>query len=285
MSRETIMKRSDAGPFRSGARFLALSAALLLATFMPRPAAAQLAGCEAALRDVPAPESDGLVFKLVLDELSLAGVPDSIDPEILVQALRVKLIDNVSKIGLELDNVHVVVCLGRHPVNPTDIEPSAPHFADNDVILEIWGFYDGDEVIFTNAVIPILAAGDAAWDAVGPFYHDSFAYDGSEPHLRFLKQIVRDSVNLRAYTAVGIATRSLMLDDFDRARRFFCRASFMLSPTAGAGGQQARLADFVDRMSLDVIDRAAEARRQGRYQGHLGTAQLPVGTSCEAQSS
>ncbi|MBL29242.1 MAG: hypothetical protein CMM50_17060 [Rhodospirillaceae bacterium] len=270
---------------RAGGRLIVMLVTVVAAAVLPRPAAAQIAGCEAALRDAPAPQSDGLVFKLVLDELSLAGVPDSIDPSLLVQALRVKLIDNVNKIGLELDNVHVVVCLGRHPVNPSDIEPSAEHFAASDVILEIWGFYDGDEVIFTNAVIPILASTDVAWGPVGPFYNDSFAYDGSEPHLRFLKQIVRDSVHLRAYTAVGIATRSLVLGDYDRARRFFCRASFMLAPSAGAGGARQRLANFVDRMSIDVIRQADEARQQGRYQGHLGTPQLPVGTPCEAQSS
>lgn len=264
-----------------------MALAFVVAAMLPlRPGTAQIANCDAAMREVPGSLPDGVVFKLLLDELSLAGVPDAIDPELLAQSLRLKLLDNVRKIGLELESVHVVVCLGRKPVNPTDVQPSAPRFVENDVVLEVWGFYDGDEVVFTNAVMPLLAPGDGGWAGASPFYHDSFAYDGQQPHLRFLKQIVQDSVQLRAYAAVGIATRSLIRDDFDRARRFFCRAQFLLAvEDRAADPTWQQLATFVNDMSVQVIDLAMAARTAGRYAGRLGTAQLPSGTPCEIPTS
>ena len=287
MLRRTTGKNSSSRSRRFAVQcFCALMVAV--ATGLPAQGSlAQLANCEAALQDAPSSSPDGIVFKLLLDELALAGVPDSIEPDVLVQSLRVKLLDNVSKIGLELDSVHVVVCLGRSPVNPIDIKPSATRLAVNNVILEVWGFYDGDEVVFSNAVIPLLASTGADWASAGPFYNDSFTYDGSQPHLRFLKQIVRESLHLRAYAAVGIATRSLRVGDFDRARRFFCRASLLLTHELGAAGdpERKRLTVFVEHMSVAVIDFAVEARQAGRYDGRLGTAQLPRGAQCETQTS
>ncbi len=251
-----------------------------LACLMLASPAAAIQDCRAARE--PIPGAQGPVYKLLLDEMRVTG---DLDLDVLRSALRAKLQDNVEKISQEFREIHVIVCASRIPENTADIAGEVEGFTASDVVLEVWGVFDGDEAIFVQAVVPLLSQKAKGWPATDRFFEDSFTYDPQESELRFLKRLVRDSVQIRSYTAVGIASRALMTGDYDMARKFFCQALLLLDDIPAAPGrtpEQERLAAFVDGMSLETIERAAA---DPAYRGLLGTVEAPVGKHCLGNTS
>ncbi len=258
----------------------ALSALAGLAALLPWTPAQAIQDCRAARE--PIPGAQGQVYKLLLDELRVTG---DVDIDALRSALRTKLQSNVEKISLESREIHVIVCANRMPENPSDIANEIEGFTEADVVLEVWGLFDGDEAIFVQAVVPLLSSAAASWPATERYFEDSFLYDAQELELRFLKRLVQDSVHMRSYAAVGIASRALMTGDYDRARKFFCQALVLLDDLTAEAGRDVehdRLAAFVDGMSLETVERAAA---DSAYRGTLGTVQTPVGTPCTGETS
>jgi hypothetical protein len=266
-----------------GSVFAALFAAALL---IPVPASA-LVGCDVVHDDEP---SGGAVYKVALDELSLpATFPDA---QLLHEALRSKLQDNFDKLKLEIPDVRfrVLFCQGRRPLNPPDILFDVKVFAEKGVVLEVWGYFDGYEATFIQAVIPLLTDKVAGWPPVDQYYQDAFPYDPAVPQQTFLKRLVLESDGVRAYAFIGIASQALQTGEFDRARRFFCRAEIVLDEMQKADPADlppalAGLREFASEMSLETIDQAVDARAAGGYSGVLGSPDEPAGKPCTEEMS
>lgn len=249
-----------------------------------------ITACEDAIREV---EGDATVrFTLLLDDIV---VPQGIglgDPELLAEALRFRIDSNLQLLrGGMLRGAarqrgagfEVLVCQGRRPRNPGDIAADVEDFDKSWVILELWGFFDRDEAVFTHAVIPLYRDGGAPWIAPGTVFRYAFAYDPATSELKFLKDVLEGSLPLRALAAVGAALKGARVRHYDLARRLYCTAQSLLLQQLTPDMPAARrpryedLLAFVEKMSLQVID---EATGDPDYQGVLGGPEVPAGTSC-----
>lgn len=271
------MKHSMAAGWMAGA-MLALAAALL-----PAPRAwAQVSDCAQAREPVPGAAGE-LVFKLMLDKL--VGTTDAGDPEIVHRALLSKLQDNFDKARLELGRFRIVLCLDRSPAQIGDILADADGFADNGVVLETWGFFDGAEATLSHAFVPLLATKASEWRPAVDHVSITYRYDGGDK-LSFLKSMVSASPEVRIFAAFGAASAAYSAQDLDKARRYFCRTLLMLRTYQDEPAMRIdpldrqELETFLDDMSLRIIDDAVQARAAGTYSGTLGSPVTPPGTRC-----
>ncbi len=263
------------------------------------PAAAQLAGCEAALRPAAAADANTMIFVLVLDGIS---VPDSVpgfeDPARLAGGLSFKIATNLEV--LELDQIareanepgvmntrfRVVPCPQRQPVGSGDISDDAERFLNNRVVLELWGHFDLDEAVFTHAILPLYVRGAPPHVQAGEVFTLSYSYQASEagtarPELRFLKEVLLTSMPLRAYAAAGVAAIALEEREYNLARRYYCSARQVMldfeSERGRLSAHDQRLLVYVEKLSREVIVRAQD---DPDYSGALGSGLIASGTDC-----
>jgi hypothetical protein len=260
---------------------------------------ADLAGCDAALQ--PNPESGGIMtFILALDGLSVpSSIPGLDDPQRLAAGLKFKVATNLE--ALELDQMgagniiktrfRVVACPQRQPMEPVDIQSEAGLFLDNGVVLELWGFFDLDEAVFSHAILPIYVHGAGSQLGPGKVFDLAYTYETTVPteplsELRFLKRVLNQSLPLRAYAAVGAAAIALDEREYDLARRYYCDSRQIMLDLESEQGELSSndrdLLEYVERVSREVIKRAKE---DPNYKGVLGTELLPSGTGCGGVNS
>ncbi|MDS9469215.1 hypothetical protein RGQ15_16765 [Paracoccus sp. MBLB3053] len=248
-------------------------------------AQARVSDCMDARDAVPGTGPGDVVFKLMLDEL--AGTASAGDAEIVHRALRTKLQDNFDKAQLELGRFHVVLCLGRSPLQVNDIMPGVRDFADHGVVIETWGFFDSEEATLDHALVPPLAEVSGIWPSSVKHLSMSYPYDGSG-ELSFLKSLVHSSPEIRMLAALGAASASYEAADYDNARAYFCRTLLMLRQYQDAASMRIDpvhrqvLDSFLEEMTtVRVIEEARAARAAGTYDGMLGSPIIPQGTTCE----
>lgn len=262
------------------------------------PAAAQLAGCEAALRPAAA-DGNTMTFVLVLDRILVPeSVPGLENPEILAAGLIFKIATNLEVLelgqmapeandtGVMTARFRVVPCPQRQPVGSGDIGDDAERFLNNRVVLELWGLFDLDEAVFTHAILPLYVRGAPPHVQAGEVFTLSYSYQASEagsarPELRFLKDVLLTSMPLRAYAAVGVAAIALEEREYNLARRYYCSArQVMLDLESERGRLSAhdrRLLVYVEELSREVIVRA---QNDPSYSGVLGSGLIASGTGC-----
>ena len=262
-------------------------AAVFLLSLILLPASrldAAISDCIEAREAVPGVGPGDTVFKLILDEL--AGAPTTGDAMIMHRALLSKLQDNFDKAQLELGRFHVVLCLGRSPVQVHDIMQYVEGFADHDVVLETWGYFDLDEVTLVHAFLPLLASRSQTWRPGINHVSTTYAYDGTG-ELKFLKKLVNTSPEIRIFASLGAASAAYADKDFDNARTYSCRTLLLLTKyqentlTWLDPNLVQEMEGFLRDMSLRVLDDAALAREAGAYDGPLGSPNVPSGTTCE----
>jgi len=245
---------------------------------------AAIRDCAEARAPVPGAGPGDVVFKLMLDEL--AGTSGAGDAEIVHRALLSKLQDNFDKAALEFGRFQVVLCLGRSPIQVTDIMGGVEGFSEHGVVLETWGYFDGEEATLVHAFVPLLAPRARNWRPDVDHVTTTYAYDGSG-ELSFLKTLVNASPEVRIFAALGAASSAYAAQDFDNARTYFCRTLLMLETYEDSESmtidprRRQKLETFLKEMSLKVIDDAAAARSAGAYDGPLGSPVIPSGTTCD----
>ncbi len=259
---------------------------------------ADLAGCDAALQ--PASEGGGsMTFILAVDGLSVPeSIPGLENPRILAKGLTFKVATNLEALALDqlgTGNIvktrfQVVACPQRRPVEAADIENEANLFLDNGVVLELWGFFDGHEAIFSHAILPIYVRGAGEEMGPGKVFDFAFPYETTTPvapgsELRFLKTILAKSLPLRAYAAVGAAAIALDEREYDLARRYYCDSRQIMLDIESEQGELSSndrdLLGHIEQMSQKVI---TLAKNDADYHGVLGTELLPAGTGCGGSS-
>lgn len=262
------------------------------------PAAAQLAGCEAALRPAAADENT-MTFVLALDRILVPeSVPGLENPEILANGLTFKIATNLEVLelaqtapeandtGVMKARFHVVPCPQRRPVGSGDISDDAERFLNNRVVLEIWGHFDLDEAVFTHAILPLYVRGAPPHVQAGEVFTLSYSYQASgagaaRPELRFLKEVLLTSMPLRAYAAAGVAAIALEEREYNLARRYYCSARQVMldfeSERGRLSAHDQRLLVYVEELSREVIVRAQD---DPDYSGALGSGLIASGTGC-----
>lgn len=261
------------------------------------PAAYAITDCRAAFQAAQSGGDDGFVFVVILDELRVHETLVEDRRVILADTLRHRLKTNIEKLlleeGVEIDTLdggreqfRFVVCMGRMPVNDTDIDGDIENFMREGIVLEIWGSFDDEEAAITHAVIPVYAQGAGSRLPAGRVFRSVFDYDSESSWRRFLKKILETSLPLRAYAATGVAMDRLARHEYDLARKYFCKAratllEAQLDAAEPLGLDDRHLLAYVDEMAVTVVEDAVRAKARGEYHGILGTAEVPAGTHCE----
>jgi hypothetical protein len=262
------------------------------------PAAAQLAGCEAALRPAAADENT-MTFVLALDRISVSEPVTGLEnPETLAAGLAFKIATNLEDLELAqtapkaddsgVMNVRFRVdpCPQRWPQASGDISDDAERFLKNRVVLELWGLFDLDEAIFSHAILPLYVRGAPPHVQAGEVFTLSYSYQASDagatrPELRFLKKILLTSLPLRAYAAAGVAAIALEEQQYDLARRYYCSVRQVMldfeSERGRLSSRDRRLLAYAEELSREVI---AMAQAKPDYNGLLGSDLIPSGTGC-----
>jgi hypothetical protein len=263
---------------------------------------AQVAGCDAALQPVTT-GTGSMTFILALDGLRVpAEIPGLEDPKLLIGGLRFKVDVNLEALEMEppasgsgtgntvRTNFKVVACPQRQPEGELDMS-QVNRFLNNNVVLELWGMFDGDEAIFSHAILPIYVNGAGDFSAPREVFHLSYPYQaaangGQRPELKFLKKILLESLSLRAYSAVGAAALALQKKEYDLSWRFYCSTHQILLDQQSQYGELSKhdkkLLEYAQKRVNEVID---SAMSDPEYKGALGSELLSPGTGCGGLNS
>lgn len=175
----------------------------LLATvlLLAMPPAHAITGCQAAFLAAQGSGDDGLVFVVILDELRVHEALAEDMRITLADTLRHRLKTNIEKLLLEegagfdvaagaREQFRFVVCMGRKPVNTTDIDGDIDDFVREGIVLEVWGSFDDEEAAITHAVIPVYDDGAGNRLPAGQVFRSVFDYDSETSWRKFLKKIL-----------------------------------------------------------------------------------------------
>ena len=269
---------------------------VLLVTLAGRVGAQEVASCEAAL--TPSPRVEGKIkFLLAVDGLDvppdIRGLEDVVR---LTEGLRHKVNTNLESIEIELStsesgnrtrtSFEAVPCPQRQPRGKPG-ESDAKRFLNNNVVLELWGFFDGHEAIFSHAILPIFVHGGGEFADPGDVLALNYTYEaaangGSVPELIFLKKILLESSPLRAYSAIGAAARALQMKEYDFSWRYYCSTRQILLDQQSEVGELSKtdrkLLEYAGLMASEVV---VAAKGDPDYRGALGTEFLATGSGCE----
>lgn len=259
-----------------------------------RPKQPRTAKCEGAAVDLPGWSDGQITFKVLLDEFKYAQ-DVNVDPT-LFEALNFNLQINIDNTKFGNEYIVAIPCAGRRPGSLADIAPEAATLAGLNAVVETFGVFDGDELYLGNVILPLLDGSDVLKAATGarPLYSQIFPYDTKKTHRQFLKDLLLYKPHFPAFVSVGIGSRSFDTGEFDLARKYFCRAGALLGEVLEAKKPEEQIAkleepitqlkEFAENMAIETIAVANKARNGSGpgavYQGILGTAELPEGTSC-----